>query len=723
LGGRASLELSGGDETIKSGRWRGATDIRNNSREIECDRSAEASASKVAIIESELRQPLNESGPGHLAQQPTVRFGEIWDVGIGNFKIDNLKLRTKILIPLALMAAGVLAVAALGATRLMRVSATASVIIERRDVAAMELARASHLMAAAPHAVFAILLYDKDDPQRETSKKEYQSLVPASVALLDHAATLLPDRAADIGKFKKRFQTLAEDAKDAFKVSIGAPGLLHGLEIQQTDLVQEELGARLATAADMRIADLTTDMEAFNETLLAANAKASQDLNRLANNATVSMAVAGIAATLLAGAFAMWMTTYKVARPLSRMVGRMKALAQGDLNLEIEGLGRRDEIGEMAAAVEVFKTNAVQRERMESEAAEQRAAGDAERGRVEAEKAQAAEAQSQAMSRLGESLKRLADGDLTTRLDPRFPSEFAKIRADFNAAAEKLMETVRVVVSSTSAVRSGAREITSASDDLSRRTEQQAASLGETVAALEEISSTLNHSAAGAKHASEVVASADDDAKKGAIVVKQAVSAMDAISQSSEQIGRILSVMDEIAFQTNLLALNAGVEAARAGDAGKGFAVVASEVRALAQRSAEAAKDIKQLISTSSKQVESGAKLVAESGKAFERIINQVSEINRVVADIATGAQEQATGIQQINTAINGMDRSTQQNATIAEESTAASHSLSQEMTRLAGLIEQFRVGDGVAVAPREPRGVAPEPSATPARAPSARAG
>ena len=161
---------------------------------------------------------------------------------IGNLKIDNIKLRTKILIPLALMAVGVLAVAGFGATRLMRVSSMASEIIERRDLAAVELTRASHLMAAAPHAVFAILLYDQDDPQRETSKKDFQSIVPESVALLDHAASLLPDRAAEITKFKKRFKSFAEDAKDAFKVSVGTPGLLHGLSLQQADLVQEELG-------------------------------------------------------------------------------------------------------------------------------------------------------------------------------------------------------------------------------------------------------------------------------------------------------------------------------------------------------------------------------------------------------------------------------------------------------------------------------------------------
>ena len=202
-----------------------------------------------------------------------------------------------------------------------------------------------------------------------------------------------------------------------------------------------------------------------------------------------------------------------------------------------------------------------------------------------------------------------------------------------------------------------------------------------------------------------MVANAEDDAKKGAIVVKQAVEAMDAIAKSAEQIGRIIGVIDEIAFQTNLLALNAGVEAARAGEAGKGFAVVASEVRALAQRSAEAAKDIKGLISNSTTHVESGVKLVAESGKALERIIDQVSEINRVVANIASGAQEQAASLQQINTAINSMDRSTQQNATMVEESTAASHSLSQETTQLAGLVEQFQVGsDGATPAPGTPK-------------------
>jgi methyl-accepting chemotaxis protein len=296
------------------------------------------------------------------------------------------------------------------------------------------------------------------------------------------------------------------------------------------------------------------------------------------------------------------------------------------------------------------------------------------------------------MQLLGDGLRRLAGGDLTSRLDQQFPAEFGMIRDDFNAAARKLMETVRAVLASTGAIHAGSHEISRSSDDLSHRTEQQAARLEEAAAALNEITATLKKSAEGAKQAAGVVTGADDDAKKGAVVVKQAVQAMDAIAKSSAQIGQIISVIDEIAFQTNLLALNAGVEAARAGDAGRGFAVVASEVRALAQRSAEAAKEIKSLISTSSGQVDSGVKLVAESGKALDRIIDQVTKINHIVKEIAASAEQQATGLQQVNVAISQMDETTQQNATMVEESNAASHSLSQETSQLADLVEQFQV-------------------------------
>jgi methyl-accepting chemotaxis protein len=253
-------------------------------------------------------------------------------------------------------------------------------------------------------------------------------------------------------------------------------------------------------------------------------------------------------------------------------------------------------------------------------------------------------------------------------------------------------------------MRSGADEISKAADDLSRRTEQQAASLEETAAALDQITATVRKTADGANHAQGVVQTARANAAESAHVVKRATDAMGEIESSSKQIGQIIGVIDEIAFQTNLLALNAGVEAARAGDAGKGFAVVASEVRALAQRSAEAAKEIKTLINASSAQVGQGVSLVAETGKALQLIVEQVAEINGIVTEIAASAQEQATGLHQVNTAVNQMDQVTQQNAAMVEESTAASHSLAGEAVEVARLIGQFKTGSAAPAQASAPR-------------------
>ncbi|RTL66635.1 MAG: PAS domain S-box protein [Hyphomicrobiales bacterium] len=301
---------------------------------------------------------------------------------------------------------------------------------------------------------------------------------------------------------------------------------------------------------------------------------------------------------------------------------------------------------------------------------------------------------------LADGLSSMASGDLQLEITTQFPPALEKLRIDFNATVSKLKETILSVVSSTGSINASTREITTAADDLSKRTEQQAASLEETAAALDEITATGKKAAEGANHARDVVSTAQRDAEKTGVVVRKTVDAMGGIEKSAQQINQIIGVIDEIAFQTNLLAINAGVEAARAGDAGRGFAVVASEVRALAQRSADAAKEIKGLISTSSAQVAEGVQLVAETGKALERILEQVNDINKVVVDIAAGAQEQATGLSQVNTAINQMDQATQQNAAMVEQSTAAGHSLAHEAAQLATLVSQFQVGHAAAAPP-----------------------
>lgn len=313
---------------------------------------------------------------------------------------------------------------------------------------------------------------------------------------------------------------------------------------------------------------------------------------------------------------------------------------------------------------------------------------------IENEKAEQTRMIVSSVEQIGEGLDALAKGDLTYRVSAELSGSFVKLKDDFNASMARLQDSMKNVLAGTTGISTGAGEISQAADDLSRRTEQQAASLEQTAAALEEITATVNKTAQNAKEASVIVGSAKSAAEEGGRVVETAITAMGQIEQSSKQITDIIGVIDEIAFQTNLLALNAGVEAARAGDAGKGFAVVASEVRALAQRSSEAAKEIKSLIKASGEHVSAGVKFVGESGQALKRIVEQVVAINTLMGEMAQAAQQQSTGIEEVNVAVSQMDQVTQQNAAMVEESTAASRNLAAETSELVQLVSFFRVGE-----------------------------
>ena len=339
-----------------------------------------------------------------------------------------------------------------------------------------------------------------------------------------------------------------------------------------------------------------------------------------------------------------------------------------------------------------------------------------ENNRREAARVQAEQAQTTLVDALASSLSRLSDGDLTTRVEGEMSGAHQRICDDYNSAVGSLRAALEQVTEAVGGLRGGSDEISTASDDLSRRTEQQAASLEETAAALDEITATVKRSAEGARKASDAAAGARSEAERSGEVVRNAITAMDEIQKSSIQIGEIIGVIDEIAFQTNLLALNAGVEAARAGDSGRGFAVVASEVRSLAQRSAEAAKEIKTLIQTSTNQVAAGVKLVDEAGSALSAIGVRVAEMDALVSEISASAQEQATGLQQVNTAVNQMDQVTQQNAAMVEETTAAAANLKTEAAQLAALVDRFETGEraprGPIVHTLKPRPGAPAPLA-----------
>jgi methyl-accepting chemotaxis protein len=427
------------------------------------------------------------------------------------------------------------------------------------------------------------------------------------------------------------------------------------------------------------------------------------------------MSVLGFGA-LIAVAGAVMVVVRSVSGPIRDLTGTMRRLADGDYDVAIPQAARADEVGEMSRAVEVFKLNGLK-------AIEQSALVARMTRETDEERQKSAVAQALVVGEIGTGLAHLSQGDLTHRLTQAFASDYEALRHDFNAAMEKLQETMKTVAGNTAGIHSGAGEISQASDDLSRRTEQQAASLEETAAALDQITATVKKTAEGSSHARQVVLAARKDAETGGQVAEKAVAAMTEIQTSSGKVTQIIGVIDEIAFQTNLLALNAGVEAARAGDAGRGFAVVASEVRALAQRSADAAREIKALITTSTIQVNAGVELVGETGKALNRIVEQVSQINGVMAEIASSAQEQASGLEQVNIAVNQMDQVTQQNAAMVEQATAASHALTREADTLANLMAQFRTGGDSPSTRVEPARAANAPGPRPRIAMAARAG
>jgi methyl-accepting chemotaxis protein len=426
--------------------------------------------------------------------------------------------------------------------------------------------------------------------------------------------------------------------------------------------------------------------------------------------------MAVIASLVVATAILITLSIYMtraVATPMQALSGAMTRLAAGDLDVKTPGAGRSDELGAMARAVDRFRAAAIEKVEMERDAAQMRASAEAERQSAESERAATTEAMSGVVSTLAAALGKLADGDLTYRVRDGFPYEYDSLKNDLNRAFESLQDALGRITQNAESVRSASSAIAGAAEDLSSRTESQAASLEQSAAAIDEITATTRKTADGAAHARQVVERARGEAEAGGAVVRDAVQAMSEIENSSEKIGQIIGVIDEIAFQTNLLALNAGVEAARAGEAGRGFAVVASEVRALAQRSADAAKQIKDLILSSKAQVERGVELVDGAGSALERIISGVAEIDGAVSEIAISAQEQATGLVEVSTAVGQMDQFTQQNAAMVEQVTAQVRELSRQASEFADLVGGFRTG--VTIRPAAPaKSAAPVKSAAP---------
>jgi methyl-accepting chemotaxis protein len=507
---------------------------------------------------------------------------------------------------------------------------------------------------------------------------------------------MLRGDASYLQKHAAEAETFTTLVKIAFRPGAQRSRVLDGLEIYRSAFrlyaeasigeAQTRKGVAAAyLALEPQVQAVSAAYETKRESILVENEKvASRNLTVVAG--LVLLAIGGLGGGV-------WIIGRSITRPVAAMTAAMGKLAEGQTDIAIPSFGSRSEFGSMAGALDTFRQAAITNRRLEGEAATARANAEGERVRLQRDaEAEARARLSEATEGLAEGLRRLASGDLAFELTEPFAPDFEVLRRDLNATVAQLADVMTSIAHASSSIDGGSREIAVSADDLSRRTEQQAASLEETAAALEQITANVGNTSRRSQDAHRIASEANAASESTAVLVSNALKAMARIETSSTKIGGIISVIDEIAFQTNLLALNAGVEAARAGEAGRGFAVVAQEVRALAGRSAEAAREIKQLIQTSDREVLDGVRCVRETGEGLTEITGRVEAITTQVEAIALSAHEQSVGLNEINAAVNMLDHGTQKNAAMVEENNAASALLMNEAQRLRGLVGMFQL-------------------------------
>jgi methyl-accepting chemotaxis protein len=498
----------------------------------------------------------------------------------------------------------------------------------------------------------------------------------------------------------QRLKTLADQYVAGAKEIEAVKSQILALDPKAADTAARsiELNQQVARIAREKTLPLAQESEKLADQIVDVAKHRSEEEHakaaaEMAFSERVSVGLAAIVALmLLASAVFLF---FMIAKPIRALTGGMLRLAGGDFDVVLPGLGRKDEVGDIASAVEEFKVKAAEKARLEADEVLKRQKAEAEaQARAAEERAKAAEEQGRVVSFLAQGLKSLSEGDLTFRLTEGFTETYKQIKEDFNTAISRLQETIQAIAGAVREVAGASSEISSGTTDLSQRTEEQAASLEETSASMEQISATVKKNAESAQQANQFTTGTREVADHGGAVVAEAVSAMARIEESSRKISDIISVIDEIARQTNLLALNAAVEAARAGEAGRGFAVVASEVRSLAQRSSQAAKDIKDLITSSSGQVQEGVELVNKAGGSLTEIVDSIKKVAEIVSDIAAASAEQSSGIDQVNIALTQMDEVTQQNSALVEENAAAAKALEQQSQAMDQQVRFFRLGD-----------------------------
>ena len=500
------------------------------------------------------------------------------------------------------------------------------------------------------------------------------------------------DKFTDHTGYQTAIYALREAGPEEIGSTIKLEADIAGLLPSTTEAAAETVTYTSLPGTSNQYAGTVFPLRDFSGDVIGAAVVAIDRTNYNAIAANGQWAAAGLfLLMLLIATVISWAMRRNVIRPLVSITGSMETIAKGEHNTEVPFVGRSDEIGSMASALELFRTSLLRNVELEEEAENNRNLSEKERARQEQERAQRAADLQKAIDGLGHGLACLAKGDTTVRIETPFAGKLDELRQHYNETVDSLKEALSSIAGSSDKIRTRTGEVQGSANELSSRTEKQAAALEETAAALEEIAATVKAAHQNADEIGRMVGDATGLTTQSRGVVSEAVEAMSAIEKSSQEMTQIISTIEEIAFQTNLLALNAGVEAARAGEAGSGFAVVAQEVRELAQRSAAAVGEIETLIESSNRFVKQGADLVRRTGDALSQIGEHVENINTNVTSLVKSSSEQSTSVGEVNTAVREMDRVTQQNAAMAEETTASVHELLEEIGELNAAMARFR--------------------------------